>query len=323
MRADASRTHHTVVCGGGFAGLAAALWLGRYRRKTLLVDEGSQRNLPSERSHGYLTQDGRSPRELLAAASEDVSKYPTVERTEGPVTAVERSGDGFIVDVRGTEHSARRILFATGVEDAFPDVPGFKELYGTALFHCPCCDGYEARDQNVLAIGWGEHVAGYSLDLLDWGARVTVVTNGEQWEGTGACSVALARHGVEVSEERISSFEVAEGKMRGALLASGRSIAATMAFFSIAHRPRSGLAADLGCDIDQDGYIVVGAHGETSIEGVYAAGDVTPGEQLVQAAAAEGAIAGIACAMSLRGETAAPGAPHPGPDPEAEIPPPA
>jgi thioredoxin reductase len=296
------------------------MWLGRYRRKTLLVDSSQQRNLAALRSHGYLTRDGASPHELLEAANEDVRRYPTVEIRRGAVTDIRRQDGVFAVTVDGEDHLADRILLATGVEDTFPEVEGFRELYGKAMFHCPCCDGYEARDKDVLAIGWGEHVAGYSLDLLDWGARVTVVTNGEKWQGDDACSVALSKHRVEISEEKIASFRTDGDELLGVELESGRFIPAALAFFSIAHRPRTGLARSLGCEIDEEGYVAIDAHGETTVDGVYAAGDVTPGEQLVQVAAAQGAIAGIACAMSLRGAPAAPGAPDPGPDPEAELP---
>ncbi|MEA2498812.1 MAG: hypothetical protein QOH26_1217 [Actinomycetota bacterium] len=296
------------------------MWLGRYRRKTLLVDSAGQRNLAAERSHGYLTRDNSSPRQILDAAEADVARYPTVHAHRGGISALRRETDGFVAMVDGEEHTAQRILLATGVEDAFPEVSGFRELYGRAIFHCPCCDGYEARDKDVLAIGWGEHVAGFSLDLLDWGARVTVVTNGEPWQADEKCASALERHNVLVSEEKIASFETKDGEMKGALLASGGFVPASLAFFSIAHEPRTDLARQLGCAIDKDGYVTVDAHGETSIAGVYAAGDVTPGEQLVQVAAAQGAVAGIACAMSLRGEGAPPGAPDPGPDPQTELP---
>ncbi|MEA2460436.1 MAG: hypothetical protein QOH90_613 [Actinomycetota bacterium] len=295
------------------------MWLGRYRRKTLLIDGGHQRNLPAARSHGYLTQDGATPADILSAARKDVARYPTVTTLEGAVAEIAATDDGFVAQIDGVEHRARRILFATGVEDSFPDVPGFDGLYGKSVFHCPCCDGYEARDKDVVAIGWGEHVAGYSLDLLDWGARVTVLTNGERWEGDGACSTALRRHRVEVSEEPIREFTTADDEMRGVTLASGRFVPAALAFFSIAHVPRTSLARQLGCRLDDDGYISTDEHGATSITGVYAAGDVTPGEQLVQVAAAQGAVAGIACAMSLRGEDAPEGTPPPGPDPEKEI----
>jgi thioredoxin reductase len=299
--------------------MAAALWLGRYRRKTLLLDAGNQRNLAAKQSHGYLGSDGVSPRRLIDDALADLKRYDTVEHRKETADGVRADGNSFIVTVGSAEHRTQRIVLATGVNDTFPNLPGFEELYGTSIFHCPCCDGFEACDQDVLVIGWGEHVAGYALDLLDWGARVTVVTGGRSFQGDDVHALALARHDVDVIQEAVTEMKVFDGQMTGAVVASGRTLPATMAFFSIAHQPRTDLATALGCSIDDDGYITVDTHGQTNIEGVYAAGDVTPGEQLVQVAAAKGAIAGIACAMSLRGGASATGAPEPGPDPRSEI----
>jgi len=313
------KLHDAIVCGGGAAGLAAALWLGRYRRKTLVLDAGEQRNQAAEQSHGYLTRDGASPAEMFELARRDLARYETVEVVAATAESARREGDRFVVGAGTEEHSARRLILCTGVEDEFPDLPGFRELYGTAIFHCPACDGFEARDQDVLAIGWGEHVSGYSLDLLEWGARVTVVTNGHAFEGDDACSVALRKHDVEVIEEAVTGFEFDGREMKGARVESGRLLPAALAFFSIAHHPRTDLAKQLGCEIDDLGYVKIDAKGETNIDGVYAAGDVTPGEQLVQIAAGQGAVAGIDCAISLRGTDPAPGAPTPGPDPEKEL----
>lgn len=314
-----SVAHDVIVCGGGPAGLSAALWLGRYRRKTLVLDTGEQRNRSAERSHGYLANDGNSPAAFIDAARRDVDRYDTVRILEAAATSARRAGDLFHVDVAGSTHTAKRILLATGVQDVFPDIPGFHDLYGRSIHHCPCCDGFEARGHKVIAIGWGEHVAGYALDLLEWGAEVKVVTTGHPFDGGHACWVALHRHGVEVIEEDLTDLLHVGGRMTGARLSSGREIEATKAFFSIEHRPRVDLARSLGCAIDELGYVTVDGHGATSVDGAYAAGDVTPGEQLVQTAAAQGAVAGIACALSLRGETPAPGAPQPGPDPEEEL----
>ena len=298
------------------------MWLGRYRRKTLVLDTGQQRNRRAVRSHGYLGSDGHSPQELATAARRDAEAYETVTFKEELAESANRSEDGFSVTVGGEEHQAQRLFLATGVEDEFPDIPGFDELYGSSIHHCPCCDGFEALGHSVLAIGWGEHVAGYALDLLEWGASVKVVTTGREFDAGQACWSALDRHGVEVIEEHVVDLMHEDGAMKAARLSSGRVLDATKAFFSIAHKPRTDLARGLGCDIDELGYIKIDEHGETSVRGVYAGGDVTPGEQLVQAAAAQGAIGGIACAMSLRGGRPAPGAPEPGPDPEAELEPP-
>lgn len=309
-----------VVIGGGPAGLAAALWLGRYRRRTVVIDGGDVRNRFAHASHGYLGSDGWEPERIRDAAQADVERYDSVRRVETNVHAVSATGEGFRVATADGDFIARRLLLANGVKDVMPDIPGFMQLYGQHIFHCSCCDGYESSDQDVLAIGWGEHAAGFALDLLEWGARVTLVTNGQEFEGDRSCEVALQRHEIEVVEEHVIGFTVDDDRMTGATLESGRHIAATRAFFSIKHEPRNELAVSLGCKVDEMGYVEVGPHGETSVDDVYAAGDLTPGEQLVQTAAAEGAVAGIACAMSLRGASAAaPDVPDPGPDPEAEL----
>lgn len=309
-----------IVLGGGYAGLSAALWLGRYRRRTLVLDTRRTRNRFARTSHGYLGSDGCDPAEIRAAALSDVARYDTVRLQEDAATGVVRSGENFMVTSSAGEYCARRLLLASGVKDVMPDIPGFSELYGRHIFHCSCCDGYESSDQDVLAIGWGEHAAGFALDLLEWGARVTLVTNGQEFEGDRACIAALDRNDIKIIEDVVSGFTVVNGAMAGATLASGRTIPATRAFFSIKHEPNNELARQIGCNIDEMGYVEVGPHGETSVEHVYAAGDLTPGEQLVQTATAEGAVAGIACAMSLRGAAAAaPDVPAPGPDPEAEL----
>lgn len=314
-----SEVYDVVVVGGGPAGLAAALWLGRYRRRTAVIDGAEGRNRYASESHGYLGSDGRAPEELRAAALADVERYDTVRFVSGSVNNIQRFEEGF--RVRGDEELvARRVLLACGVVDETPAIPGFKELYGKHIFHCSCCDGYESSGKDVLAIGWGEHTAGYALDLLEWGARVTLVTNGEEFEGDRSCETALRRNRIEVVEERVTDLCVENGNMTGAVVESGRTIPATRAFFSIKHHPRNQLAVGLGCSVDAKGYVKVGPHGETSVDGVYAAGDLTPGEQLVQTAASKGAVAGIACAISLRGASAAAeDVPEPGPDPAAEL----
>lgn len=308
-----------VVIGGGPAGLSAATWLGRYRRKTIVLDGGPPRNAPSSASHGYLGHDGDPVTDLIDKARADLARYDTVGLVGERATAATHDGDLFTIETEHRAYVAHRVLLATGVVDALPDIPGFDELYGIHVFHCSCCDGFESAGQDVLAIGWGEHAAGFAIDLLEWGARVVLVTNGERFEGDRASEDALHRNGIEVVEEKVSRLLVAGGRMTTAVLESGRELPATRAFFSIKHHPRNELAGALGCKIDDLGFVEVGEHGETSVRGVYAAGDITPGEQLIQRAASEGAISGIACGLSLRGmETRSP-APDPGPDPQEEL----
>jgi thioredoxin reductase len=146
-----------------------------------------------------------------------------------------------------------------------------------------------------------------------------VVTDGSRFEGDAACRAALDRNGVTVLEDDAVELLGTRGALEGVRLRGGATVPCEVAFFSIAHRPRAELATLLGCALTTEGCVVVDAHNETTVPGVYAAGDVVPGIQLVQVAAASGTVAGVHCALSLRGEPATPGAPTPGPDARSEV----
>lgn len=312
--------HDAVVVGGGPAGLSAATWLGRHRRRAVVLDSGEHRNRWVEHSHGYLSRDAVNPRQLLDVARRELGEYGTVEVRNGEARSARSNGGGtFTVETDDGDVEARRLVLATGVVDRFPEVDGFFEHYGASVFHCPTCDGYEAQDRSVVVFGWSEAVAGFALGLLDWAGRVTVVTDGSAFEGDDACRTALSGHQIDLLEEDAVALLGVRGELGGVRLASGHTLECELAFFSIAHEPRNQLASALGCELTDEGCVVVDESGQTSVEGVYAAGDLTPGIQLVQVAAAKGTVAGVKAALSLRGEPAASEAPTPGPDPEAEI----
>lgn len=309
-----------VVVGGGPAGLSAATWLARYRRSVVVLDSGEYRNRWVDRSHGYLGADAQDPMRLLERAREDLGRYETATLRAGRATAVRRDDAGrFVVTTDGGELVALRLVLATGVVDAFPEVDGFLDHYGSSVFHCPTCDGYEARDRRVVVLGWSEHVAGFALGLLDWAAELTIVTDDRPFEGEERHRAALARHGVALLEDDAVAFEGDRGDLRAVHLRSGVRLPADLVFFSIAHHPRTDLAAQLGCELTGQGCLRVDHDGQTTVEGVYAAGDVTPGIQLASVAAGKGTVAGVSCAASLRGEPGATTSPDPAPDPEAEV----
>lgn len=313
-------TYDAIVVGGGPAGLSAATWLARYRRRVLLVDAGEQRNRWVDQSHGYFSRDPSSPAALLADAREQLARYPYATCISGSASSVARSGDGFSVVVDGVTHSALRLVLATGVEDAFPDVDGFFEHYGASVFHCPSCDGYEARGRNVVVLGWSAYVAAFAVTLLDWAASVVLVTDGRRFPGDDEQRATLESFGVRVVEDVALRFLGTRGALDGIELRGLGCVPCELAFFSVAHRPRTSLAAALGLDVSGEGCVLVDENGETNVPGVYAAGDVTPGMQLVQVAAAKGAVAGISAAQSLRGTPGAPTSPEPAPDPEVVAP---
>ena len=305
-----------VVVGGGPSGLAAALWLGRYRRSVVVVDSQQYRSAAVEHSHGYLGRDPQTPVELLARGREELLAYPTASIRRTSVSSITRRPDGlFDVALADGALVAHRVVLATGVRDVFPKVEGFDEHYGASVFHCPACDGYEARDRDVVALGWDVHLVGFATTLLNWARSVTVVTNGRRFAGDEACRSTLADNGIELVEQEAVELLGVRGALQAVRLGDGRELPASLVFFSLAHVPQVELATALGCALDDEGYVVVDREGKTTVPGVYAAGDITPGLQLVQVAAASGAVAGVGAGQSFFGTTGAPTSPEPAPDP--------
>ena len=300
-----------VVVGGGPAGLSAASWLGRYRRSVVVLDSQDYRSGMVERSHGYLGRDPQTPVDLIATGQKEVLAYPTVEIRQHRAQTLVRREDGlFEVD---DDLLAHRLVLACGVKDVCPDVGDFDVHYGASVFHCPSCDGYEARDKHVVALGWDPHLVGFAETLKNWAASVTVVTNGISFQGDESCRSELATHEITLMERNAVRFLGERGNLTGLELDGGEVLETSMVLFSLAHEPRVDLATSLGCELDDEGYVAVNSKGLTSVPGVYAAGDVTPGLQLVSVASASGVVAGVACAHSFFGQKGAPTSPEPAP----------
>ena len=292
---------NVVIVGGGPAGLSAATWLARYRRSVVIVDSGEYRNRWVEHMHGYLGSDPVDPEAFRTRVHEQLRQYGTVDIVQGRAVAAVRADDAFQVTLDDdTVVEAGRVILATGVRDVFPDIPGFLEHYGASVFHCPSCDGYEARDEPVVVFGWDAHVPGFAAGLLEWASSVTVVTDGRRFEGDDLHQRAMERLGIPIITDEVAELSGERGALRAVSLQSGAQLPASFAFFSIAHHPRTELAEALGCELTAEGCVVVDEHGRTSVPGVYAAGDMTPNSHVVQVAAAEGAAAGIAAAHALR-----------------------
>lgn len=303
-----------LVVGGGPAGLSAATWLGRYQRSTLVVDTGQHRNRFADRVHGLMGRDPIAPQTLLAEARAGLEQYPQVTVRDGTVEALQRGEDGrFRATVDGAEVTADRVVLATGVKDQFPAVAGFKEHYGTDVHHCPACDGYTVRGRSVIVLGAGDHVPAYAAELLDWAQTVRVVTDTAGQAFDDGQRVVLAGHGVEVIDGVAETLVGPAGALEGLRLAEGTFVEGDAVFFSYAHHPVNAMAADLGCAFDDHGRVLVDGYQLTSINGLYAAGDITPGFQLVSTALGQGAVAGVACATSLRGHETVGSGPEPAP----------
>ena len=301
-----------IVIGAGPAGLSAALFLARYRRRVLTFHHNSPRNLYSHGVHGFLGHDGIEPREFLARGRDEVTKYGGLV-VEACVTKVERRGDGNFrvhtsdVDKKTIEQSfdARRILLATGLRDLTPDCPGFTDFYGVTVHHCPDCDGYEVTDKRVAVLSRGAEAAGFTLSLLTWTDKLTLLTNGDEGDITQEQRVKLARFNIPITNRRIRRLEGnKETKcIERVCFEDDEILRCDALFFNLGTKMSGNLHEMLGCELDEEcGLVRVDDEQQTSVRGVYAAGDMTPNSQLAIVAAAEGAMAAIQIHKSLMPE---------------------
>lgn len=290
--------YDAIIVGGGPAGLTCAIFLGRYRRPVLVIDAGHPRNYATTGIHGFLGHHSIAPSELLRRGREE-AESAGAELREGRVTKIEKVGDAFEVTA-GETLRARRIVLAYGVRDTLPDIPEIEQYYGKSVHHCPDCDGYESRDQRIGVIGWSKSSVALALKLLQWSDDVVVFAHGHDREWDDEEHSKLLAEQVDVKDEKIVALEGKDGCVSAAVLSTGERVAVQRLFFSIHVERSTTLAEDLGCDVDPEKPDVkVNEHRETTVEGVYAIGDLVEGSQLAITAAADGAIAAIAINKSL------------------------
>jgi thioredoxin reductase len=295
-----------IVVGAGPAGLSAALMLGRCRRSVLVFDTRAPRNAAARELHGYLTRDGIAPHEFLRLAREELRQYSTVELRDGEVTDAVCGEDGrFSVALHdGRRLTARKLLLATGVCDNLPEIPGFHELYGKSVFHCPYCDGWEVRDRPIAIYGRGARGFGLSLELTGWSRDLVLCTDGPSELDEGE-RLRLARNGIAVREERVAALEGHDGVLSHVTFVDGPPLARRALFFTTGQYQRSPLLEHFGCEFSEKGTVMTGKYESTHLPGLFVAGDVSRKVQWVVVAAAEGAEAAFAINTDLLKEETA------------------
>ena len=290
--------YDVIIVGAGPAGLSAALMLGRSRRRVLVCDTGRPRNAASRAMHGYLTRDGIPPAEFLTIAREQLRQYETVQLRDSEVTRAECNEGLFHVTLRdGVRLAARKLLIATGVVDNLPSIPGFRELYGRGVFHCPYCDGWEVRDQPLAVYGRGPRGLGLSLELTGWSRDIALCTDGPS-ELEADDIARLTRNGIVVRDERVARLEGTDAVER-IVFDNGEALARRAVFFTTGQTQQSELARALGCEINEKGTVRTGKYETTHLTGLYVAGDASRAVQWVIVAAAEGAEAAFAINSDL------------------------
>ena len=299
MPESESSAYDVIVIGGGPAGLAAALWLARYRCRVILFDAQDPRNAETWAVHGYLGLDDIPPFELRRVGREQ-ARSAGAELEAAVVERVAGEQDDFRVTINdGREFRSRRLLLCTGLRDIIPEIPGLMDFYGTSIWHCPECDGPSATGRKIGVIGWGEGIVKYCMWMLTWADRVVLMPHGRPASLTDDADDALERHGIPVKTEAIVRLEGENGQVQRVVFHDGSTEEVEAVFFHIASGPGSTFASDLGCGADEEGILEIDNNFQTTVPGVYAAGDITPGTRLAIRAAYEGTRAAIGIQKSL------------------------
>ncbi len=282
--------YDVVIVGGGPGGLSAALALGRARRRVLLCDAGPRRNAAATHMHNFLTRDGTPPAEVRRIGREQLATYPTVTVRDACVDSIGGTAGAFDLVVAGEPVTAKRILLATGMIDERLPIPGFNELWGTSIFQCPYCHGWEIADTKwgILALPQSVgHIVPFALQALCWTRDLTVYTNGTVVIPDEA-GLRLAAAGIRIETTPIAGLAARDGALASIELITGTHVACDALF---THPPQRhvDLVRNLGVELDEIGYVKVDPMSrETSIKGIYASGDLSTRMQAAILAAASG-----------------------------------
>lgn len=291
--------HDVIIIGGSYAGLSAALQLGRARRDVLILDAGERRNRFAAHSHGFLTRDGASPAEIVAEGKKQVLAYPTVAFREATVRKLAAVEGGFAVCIGDENFRARRLILATGVTDTLPDVPGLQQAWGKTAFHCPYCHGYEL-DRGQLGVLASSAMSLHHAQLIpEWGATTFFLNDALELDE--AQSADLTARGVRVERARVVSV-ASDGRSITVQLADDRAQKLDGLFVLPRTQPKTPLGEPLGVMLEAGPvgtYYKTDAMKQTSVPGVFACGDSGLAMGSVAFAVADGAMAGVSAHRSL------------------------
>lgn len=309
---DSERLYDVIIIGAGFAGLSAAMQLARARKQICIIDAGLSRNRFAAASHGFFGLDGKSPDEISRLAIGQIRAYPTVSIVHGMAKAASRLGpdtagtgnednNRFKVSLDdGRRFQARRLILATGVVDTLPDIPGLITRWGKTVLHCPYCHGYEVRDRELGVLATGPMSTHQAMMIPDWGPT-TFFTQGK-YEPEPEIRTQMDARGIAIEQSPIVELIGAAPDLEAVKLADGRSMPIQALFAGPTVSMTNPLAEMLGCAFEEGfagPFIKVDASQETSIPGVFAAGDAATARHNATLASAAGVLAGVGVHQSL------------------------
>lgn len=290
-----------IIIGGSYAGLSAGMSLGRSLRNVLIIDSGKPCNRQTPYSHNFLTQDGKTPKEISDMAKEQVMKYETITFFDGNVLRTSGNSDGFTIETtNGEKFSAKKIILASGVKDQIPDIPGFSECWGISVIHCPYCHGYEVKGKTTGILSNGTLAFEFSKLVFNLSKNLTLFTNGKS-ELDEQQSEKFKQNKIDIIEHEIREIVHENGQIRKVVFKDGQEKVLDALYAKIPFEQNIN-TDDLQLELTEHGFIKIDHFHKTSVEGVFACGDNTTMMRSVANAVAQGNFTGAIINKELSDE---------------------
>lgn len=290
--------YEVIIIGGSYSGLAAALALGRSQRKTLVLDDGMPCNRQTPHSHNFLTQDGQTPAAISQLAKDQVLEYPSVSFRSAIATDVHTSINGFEIETANERFGAQKLIFATGIEDLFPDIDGIRACWGISVIHCPYCHGFEHRNKKAGILANGAMAMHLAPLVHNLNKDLCILSNGPA-DFDADQLARFRRNNVSIVESEIRAIVHENGHVRSVQFRDGSEQALETIYAALSFKQSTSLPEKLGCNTDASGYLTVNDFFETSIPGIYACGDNTAMMRSLSKSVFNGSMAGAAVNKSL------------------------
>lgn len=294
-------TFDVIIIGGSYAGLSAAMALGRSLRNVLIIDSGKPCNRQTPHSHNFITHDGKTPKEISDLAKEQVLRYETVKFQTGVVVKMEKNVEGFIVKTEmGDEFYAKKLILASGVKDIMPEIPGFAECWGISVIHCPYCHGYEVKGEVTGILSNGDIAFDFSKLVFNLTKELTLFTNGKSTL-TEEQTEKFAQNKISINEDEIAEVQHKNGSIQKIIFQNGKEVSLQALYAKIGFEQNINIK-DLGIELNEQGFIKVDMMQKTNIPGVFACGDNVTMMRSVANAVAQGNFAGAVVNKELSEE---------------------
>lgn len=262
-----------IIVGGSYAGLSAAMALGRALRKVLVIDSGLPCNRSTPHSHNFITHDGEKPSRISKKARGQVEKYDTVSFLSDLAIEGEQTENGFFITTQsGETFAAKKLIFAAGVKDFMPDIQGFAACWGISVIHCPYCHGYEVKGERTGILANGDNAFHYAQLIRNWTQDLTIFTNGPSTLSQEQAE-RIARHNIPVIEKEISSLKHQGGSLQQVIFRDGSTFDLKAIYSRPAYEQHCKIPEALGCELTEMGLLKVDMFQKTTVENVFACGD--------------------------------------------------